>query len=183
MSQARPVIHVLTRDELKRERIRGVFAIGAIAILYYLRQIQPKQGPIVIAQTPQAWLDLKIPMIVVHSDLLMYLWGAYVILVAVALADDLIYADRVYSRYFAVVLTAAYAFAQFAYVIAIGFLLLAAIFLFYPLFAVFFLLYVAQLALRRETRERLRNAWSSAKLRLASEPAPSERDVQGHGQG
>lgn len=166
LPRRRPVLHVLTKAELERERIRGIFAIGAIALLYYLRQALGDGKPLVLAEVHPISVGpvlLSLPTFAISSDLIMQLWGVYVIGVAIALADQYVYADRPYSRYAEVSFTAAYGAAQIAYVFGVSLLVLAGLVWLAPLVVTILVIYVLAQIGKRVSRERimqtLRKVW------------------------
>jgi hypothetical protein len=156
LSEKQSGLRVLSEEQLRRERIRGVFAVGAIAVLYYLRQIAKYPGPIPLGQTPQFLLNAGVPLIAINSDEIMYLWAAYVIAVAVALADQMVPADRWYSKLFAGVFEVAYGMAHIAYIFGIILLALAGVFFLLPLLALLAGFYAANLLLTKEGRARIK---------------------------
>ena len=159
LSRERPVLEIVRPNEVEREKVRGVFAVGTIAALYYIRQvISPAPGvPILLAQTPRALLQLNFPVISITSDSLMYAFAVYVVAVAVALADQMVCADRRYSKPFAAIFALAYFVAQLSYMLAVAALAVTVIFLFYPVIAFFVLLFALQLLLSKQSRRDFRN--------------------------
>jgi hypothetical protein len=147
LTESRPVLHVLTERELERERLRGIFAIGAIALLYYLRQAIGGGKPLVLAEIHPILLGtvlLQLPTFTISSDLIMQLWGVYVIGVAIALADQYVYADRVYSKIARLSFTVAYGAAQIAYVFGVALLILTGVIWLAPLVVTIFLFYILE---------------------------------------
>jgi hypothetical protein len=74
---------VLSSDDVKRERVRGVFAIGVVAIMYYLRTIYGQSaigGAILLVPAHLPYYSA------VTSDQILTFWGLYVVGVAVALS-------------------------------------------------------------------------------------------------
>lgn len=66
-------------DDVRRERVRGVFAVGAIAVLFYLRQMNGNQPVTLIPTiTPNGSP--------ITGDFIMVFWGLYVLFTAMAFA-------------------------------------------------------------------------------------------------
>jgi hypothetical protein len=117
---------LLTSQDEEREKLRSVFAIGAIAFLFYFRQVN--QGiPVPIAP----WRPD------ITSDTVIVLWGVYVLAMAVALTIRRFPATTV-GKVDAFTLMVAYAISQAAYILATFLLLIYVVFhflvpAFYPI--------------------------------------------------
>ncbi len=88
----------------------------------------------------------------------MQLWGIYVIGVAIALADQYVYAGRPYSKFAGASFTAAYGAAQVAYVFGVLLLVLAGLIWLAPLVAFILIIYAAEQITKKENRERIKQA-------------------------
>lgn len=72
---------VLSNDDVKREKVRAVFAIGAVAVLYYLRLMNGGNAFVLLpAHSPY--------FSAVTTDDILKFWGLYVVGVAVALSGS-----------------------------------------------------------------------------------------------
>jgi hypothetical protein len=72
------LFEVLTNEDVKREKLRAVFAIGAIALLYYLR-VMNEGHAIELLQAHPGYFSA------VTTDDILKFWGLYVVAMAVAL--------------------------------------------------------------------------------------------------
>ncbi len=90
----------------------------------------------------------------------MYVWAAYVILVAVALADQMVPADRWYSRPLRAVFEFAYGLGRAAYLLGIMLLILAAAFFLLPIIVILVAFLMAETLLTKDGRKKIRTAWT-----------------------
>lgn len=101
----------LTNEDVEREKVRGIFVIGAIAVLFYIRQIS--NGPV----------TLGLPPYVVTFDDIMKTLAMYVVAVAIALLFPKDRRDSGLGRIYTYLAKTAYRGAYLFYFLAIMFLL------------------------------------------------------------
>ena len=95
-------LEVWTSDEIRKEEVRGVFAIGAMAALIALRYTPLGQEPIEIPSFLEAtlrWFGLGFPQMPTLSlanlaDATLPYWLGYVLIACVSLMDDFIPRNR-----------------------------------------------------------------------------------------
>jgi len=112
------------QNNLRREEIRGIFAIGALAVFYGIRSFVPKEGLIVVS--PYVG---PIPAELVHAaiNVLLFCWGAYIFLMTISISSDIL-SDRFELTFFSNLKEFAYTFFKIGVLMSLG--LFVIIFLF-----------------------------------------------------
>lgn len=103
---------VLTDKEIDFEKARVVFAVGAIVFLYYVRQIP--QHPITLVSGSLGPLS-----VLFTTDNILYLWGIYVIAIAVTFSSRTV-ASSDFGTVTFDVLRFSYLFAKAAYLLGVA---------------------------------------------------------------
>ena len=119
---SREIFEVPSYDDVKRERVRGIFAIAAIAVLYYLRSMNGNK-PIVLIPAIPAYNFGPIT-----TDGLMMVWAFYVVTMAMTLSAGKFTTHNVATRIVRVVLMFFYAMARATYNTAVFVLLMTLLF-------------------------------------------------------
>lgn len=105
-------------EDVKRERVRAIFALGAIALLFYLRQMNHNEPVTLI---PIIW-PMQSPL---TGDVLMGFWGLYVLTMAIAFAGGGITGRSQWRRGARWLLGCAYGFGRVFYIVSVLFLLMS----------------------------------------------------------
>jgi hypothetical protein len=139
---------ILSDEDVERIKVRGVIAIGAIAILYYMRQIQKASIPLFPGT-----------LVVISSDDVMLFWSVYVLGVAIALiAGKGSLSTNLLDRVFSILLRVSYVGARAAYLVASGLLVVTVIYrLYFDRLLAPILLVVVLAVLQLKGRQALKN--------------------------
>lgn len=76
---------VWEKDELKREEVRGIFAIGMVALIFAMSPYSPEFVVIISRFVPANLLE----MVISTFRSLGFLWGAYIFSVAISLSEEI----------------------------------------------------------------------------------------------
>ena len=78
--------HWLDPNNLKREEIRGIFAIGALAAFYSIRSIIQEAGTIDVPNVGPISTEL------VHAtiNVLLFCWSSYIFLMTISISSDIL---------------------------------------------------------------------------------------------
>lgn len=150
---------------MERERVRGLFAIGVIAVLYYLHMINGLAPiPYVPANPPYTSG--------ITTDQILAMWGLYVVGMAVALCGDKFTGESKTRKGRAVrlLLEGAYAFARLFYWLAAIFLFIGVFYYialvvktFYPFIVAAIIIGFGYSLRKPENREKVRSYWHRTK--------------------
>ncbi len=150
---AKPYYVVIPPENEEHERLRSIFAIGAIAFLFYFRQVHGGIPFPLIPGRPD-----------ITSDTVMAFWGAYVVGMAISLVSRKFPATTP-GRLVVVILTIVYVFSQAMYIWATFLLLIYFVMYFvipalYPIdlgfYGVLAILVLLVILISRKTRLRVR---------------------------
>lgn len=150
------LFEVMTNEDVKREKLRAVLAIGAIALLYYLRVMNEGHAFELIHAHPAGYFSA------VTTDEILLLWGLYVVATAVALTGAKFAEQSNTLRLARQVLKGAYYIGHMSYFFAASILFLVALYYIVLLAIVLYLFVIPAIifgmlyALRkRENRQRV----------------------------